>query len=169
LSHAFGVPTGTLYDWHRNKRLPHGRKGKIIRCPELLYVIGALLGDGCLYQWRITNHHVILVGDKLFTEKYAAFAYICTNKKVKAYIDRSKNVFFVRINNYELYLLFQRSRKDLGVLRDLIHEFGEGAAIHFVEGFFDAEGCVKIIREPQRKTPKICLDCTNTYVKAWLL
>ena len=34
--------------------------------------------------------------------------------------------------------------------------------LYFVEGFFDAEGCVKIIREKVRKTPKICLDITNT-------
>ena len=31
-----------------------------------------------------------------------------------------------------------------------------------IEGFFDAEGCVKIIIEKIRKTPKVCLDITNT-------
>jgi len=36
------------------------------------------------------------------------------------------------------------------------------SALLFVEGFFDAEGCVKIIKEKVRKTPKICLDITNT-------
>ena len=35
----------------------------------------------------------------------------------------------------------------------------------FVEAFFDAEGCVKIIKEKIRKTPKICLDTTNTNLK----
>ena len=35
-------------------------------------------------------------------------------------------------------------------------------AVEFIEGFFDAEGCVKIIKEKIRKTPKICLDITNT-------
>ena len=32
----------------------------------------------------------------------------------------------------------------------------------FVEGFFDAEGCVKIINDKARKVPKICLDICNT-------
>ncbi|MBI2649299.1 MAG: LAGLIDADG family homing endonuclease [Thaumarchaeota archaeon] len=35
----------------------------------------------------------------------------------------------------------------------------------FLEGFFDAEGCVKVIKERVRKTPKICLDVTNTRVE----
>lgn len=32
----------------------------------------------------------------------------------------------------------------------------------FIEGFFDAEGCVKVIERTTRITPKICLDFTNT-------
>ncbi len=35
-----------------------------------------------------------------------------------------------------------------------------------IEGFFDAKGCIKIIKEKiRRKTPKICLDITNTNFK----
>jgi len=33
--------------------------------------------------------------------------------------------------------------------------------LEFIEGFFDAEGCVKIIKDEVRKTLKICLDFTN--------
>ena len=35
-------------------------------------------------------------------------------------------------------------------------------SVQFLEGFFDAEGCVKVIKEVVRRTPKICLDITNT-------
>ncbi|TSC75539.1 MAG: hypothetical protein G01um101430_381 [Parcubacteria group bacterium Gr01-1014_30] len=31
-----------------------------------------------------------------------------------------------------------------------------------MEGFFDADGCVKIINDSARKIPKICLDITST-------
>src|SRR3989338_564636 len=94
------IPYGTIWGWYSGKFRPFGRKGDIIKCPELFYVIGALLGDGCLYRWRVTNNYVILVGDFLFTEKYAKMLNICTNKRVKNYIDRHKNVWFVRSNNY---------------------------------------------------------------------
>ena len=35
-------------------------------------------------------------------------------------------------------------------------------ALQLIEGFFDAEGCVKVIKEKVRKTPKINLDFCNT-------
>jgi hypothetical protein len=38
-------------------------------------------------------------------------------------------------------------------------------SLAFIEGFFDAEGCIKIIKEPVRITPKICLDITNITFK----
>lgn len=158
----FGIPTGTLYDWYNNKHIPSGRKGKIFYRPEIYYVIGALLGDGCLYKWRITNNYVILVGDKKFTTKYSRLLGLCIGKRIKPYIDRSKNIWFSRINNYELYELFKKSRADLNHLKNLILKNGNRSALLFIEGFFDAEGCVKIIKESSRITPKICLDMTNT-------
>ena len=48
IQEKFGIPRETIYDWYRN-RMPWGRKGKIIHKPDLFYVLGALLGDGCLY------------------------------------------------------------------------------------------------------------------------
>lgn len=158
----FDIPIGTLYDWYRNKHIPYGRKGKIVYRPEIYYVIGALLGDGCLYKWRLTNNYVILVGDKRFTTKYSKLLGLCINKSIKPYIDRSKNIWFSRINNFELYELFKKSRADLDYLENLILKSGNRAALLFIEGFFDAEGCIKIIKELTRVTPKICLDMTNT-------
>ncbi|MDP4001515.1 MAG: LAGLIDADG family homing endonuclease [bacterium] len=171
----YGIPAGTLYDWYRNTHIPYGRKGKIVYRPEIYYVVGALLGDGCLYKWRLTNNYVILVGDKRFATKYSRLLGLCINKRIKPYIDRSKNIWFSRVNNFELYELFKKSRADLDYLKNLILKSGHRAALFFVEGFFDAEGCVKIIKELSRITPKICLDMTNTnleilnLVKALLL
>ena len=87
--------------------------------------------------------------------------YRCTGTKIKAYIDRSKNIWFVRYNNFKLYSLFKKIREELSYVEQLI-ESDKKSALLFIEGFFDAEGCVKIIKEEVRKTPKICLDITNT-------
>lgn len=157
-----GIPIGTLYDWYRNKSFPWGRKGKILYKPELFYVLGALIGDGCVYKWKITNNHTILVGDYNFTTKYADMVTNCTDTKTKAYINRSKNIWFVKSNNFELCSLFKKSREDPNYLEKLIKQNGKRSSLFFIEGFFDAEGCVKIIKEKVRKTPKICLDMTNT-------
>lgn len=162
ISKKFSIPVGTLYDWYRNKHIPYGRKGIIKIVPELFYVIGALLGDGCLYKWKPTNNYVILVGDRNFTSKYANFATICTGRKTKAYIIRSKNIWFVKSNNFELYSIFRKSREDLQYIKKLLEQSNIESSLLFIEGFFDAEGCVKIVKEPTRKIPKICLDITNT-------
>ena len=56
VSGKFSIPAGTLYTWHSGDYLPFGRKGKVIFRPELFYVLGALLGEGCGYKWRITKY-----------------------------------------------------------------------------------------------------------------
>lgn len=162
INREFDIPVGTLYDWYLRKHIPYGRKGQVVYKPEIFYVLGALMGDGCLYKWKPTNNYAILVGDQNFTAKYSKYLTMCINKRVRNYIIRSKNIWFVRTNNYELYELFKKSRQDLKYLKQLIQKNGKQAALFFVEGFFDAEGCVKIIKESSRKTPKICLDITNT-------
>jgi intein-encoded DNA endonuclease-like protein len=68
-----------------------------------------------------------------------------------------------RIPNAELFLLIRKIRKNPASIRSLVEETGyQRSWLEFVEGFFDAEGCVKIIREEGRRTPKACLDVCNT-------
>lgn len=161
INYIYKIPTGTLYDWYSGKSI-HGRKGKIIYNSELFYVLGALLGDGCFYRWKPTNNWCILVGDEKFTKKYSKMLYTCTQTKVKPYLIRSKTIWFVKSNNYELYMLFRKMREDDYYLEKFINNLDKRSALLFIEGLFDAEGCVKIIKEPVRITPKICLDITNT-------
>ena len=81
----------------------------------------------------------------------------------KNYINRNSNVWFVNIGNLQLYFLFQQIRRDLKVLHNLLtKEDYYKNSLELIEGFFDAEGCVKIIKEEVRKTPKICLDICST-------
>ena len=56
----------------------------------------------------------------------------------------------------------EKTRKNIKYLKHLPHQHETSSTLFFVEGFFDAEGCVKIIKEKVRHLPKICLDITNT-------
>jgi len=108
LHNEFAIPIGALYDWHRGKFRPYGRRGELTYRAELFYVLGALLGDGCLYNWKLSNNFIILVGDKKFTTKYAYMLSLCVGRIVKPYIIRSKNVWSVRTNNFKLFSLFKK-------------------------------------------------------------
>lgn len=160
LSKKYDISLSTLYEWHRGKTVPWGRKGRIWSQPELAYVIGALLGDGCAYRWKKGYNYVILSGSKKFSQKFAKKLNQCSNIQVKAYPNRTRNHWFVQVNNFELFEMFVKSRENLLSFQYLVSE--PKGAIAFIEGFFDAEGCVKIIGKKRRKTPKICLDICNT-------
>src|SRR3989338_9675747 len=80
----FSVPKGTLYNWYANIEYRYGGRGEVTANPELFYVLGALLGDGCIYHWKKLNRHIInIAGEKEFTEKYADKLSKCTRNRVK--------------------------------------------------------------------------------------
>ncbi len=160
----FGIPKQNLYDWYSGRFYPYGRRGELTHNPQLFYVLGALFGDGCAYYWKKLGRHLInLVGDKEFTAKYAKAISECTNSQPKSYLNTKRNFWYVNMCNTELYFLFKEVKGDLSKLQIMLEKGNcRINSLKFIEGFFDAEGCVKIIKEKVRKTPKICLDITNT-------
>ena len=110
INKEFGIPKGALYDWYSGRYIPCGRKGSITKNPELFYVIGALLGDGCIYNWKITRNYVILVGDKKFTDKFSKFIGFCTNIKTKSYLLQSEihqtDLFMEKYSQFKTFLKY---------------------------------------------------------------
>jgi intein-encoded DNA endonuclease-like protein len=163
ISKESGVSQQTVYAWIKGAS-PFGKRcGRIAYTTELFYIIGAMLGDGSIYLWK-TQHFISLVGEVEFAEKFAKKVSVCTTKSnAKAYPYRGRNVWLVSFQNAELYFLIREIREHLEVLSDLLGLGNRSEnALQLIEGFFDAEGCVKIIKEKVRKTPKVNLDLCNT-------
>lgn len=165
ITKLYGVTGTTVYQWYKGASPMGRRAGRVAKVSELLYVVGALLGDGCVYHWR-GNYQVWLSGEKPFVRKYASKLSLCLGRQVRYYKPSSKNVWIARVGNAELFFLFQRVRDDLSALYGLVEETGtQGGWLQFIEGIFDAEGCVKIVAGRERRTPKACLDLCNTDIR----
>ena len=141
---------------------------ELIHNPELFYVLGAILGDGYTYSWKDKKHEHFRVGldvkNKIFALKYAQKLSRGIGSKINACYYANKELWFVRLDNKELYLLVNKLRFSPNLLVSLINknDKSRSRAINFIEGFFDADGCVKIINDSARKIPKICLNFTST-------
>ncbi len=134
-------------------------------CPELFYILGAMLGDGCIYRWK-NDYQVSIVGEEEFTQKCANKLSVITDKHLNIHKHPFRNFWWVKISHHDLFVLFEKVRGDLAYLHNFMNESDyHSNSLAFIEGFFDAEGCIKIIKEQVRKTPKICLDITNTNFK----
>ena len=139
------------------------RGGRIQICPELWYVVGALLGDGYLYRSSEGYLVGLDVRSKEFAEKFASKQSVVVGRPVRAYYYNGNRIWFVRLKNLSLYFLIWNIRSDPGTVLPLIRDgCFERNAVEFLEGFFDAEGCVKIVKESARRTAKVCLDLTST-------
>lgn len=130
---------------------------------EFFYILGALLGDGYIYKWKNYHYIGLNVVDKNFAEKFAKKLSIYREKKTRAFCYKKRNIWIVRINDFGLFHIFKTFRENTDNQLIIKSKFQEHSSkLQFIEGFFDAEGCVKIIKEIKRKTPKVCLDITNT-------
>ena len=90
--------------------------------PEQFYVLGALLGDGCAYKWRKDKYtRLILIGDEAFCKKYAKKLSLCVEKKINAFLNRSKNIWAVSFRNDETCKLFKRARKNPVYIRKFLN------------------------------------------------
>ncbi len=159
----YSILEGTIYNWLKYDKSPFGKR-KIQNKPELFYVLGSLLGDGCAYYWkRGDKYMVLIVGEKELIEKYSDKLATCTGRRIKGYAYRDRNAWYLKTWNVELFRLLKKIREDQKFLLDLVKngDYHENI-LQFIEGYFDAEGCVKIIKESIRKTPKICLDICST-------
>ena len=121
-----------------------------------------MLGDGCIYRWK-NDYQVSIWGEKEFIEKCACKLLLVVNMHINTHKHATKNMWWVKLSHVKLFTLFEKIRGDLNYLMTIMKEPNYCAnSLAFIEGFFDAEGCVKIIKEPVRITPKICLDICNT-------
>lgn len=132
-------------------------------CPELLYVIGAVLGDGYLFESG--GHHLVGLDVRSgeFAERFASKISRVVGVRVRAHYYAGGRIWYVRTRSDELSRVITKVRRELSMLALLVRRGTcRENALEFLAGLFDAEGCVKVVREEARLTPKLCLDITNT-------
>ncbi|MAG02232.1 hypothetical protein CMI42_02750, partial [Candidatus Pacearchaeota archaeon] len=147
----YGVNKGRVYDWYSGRNMPWKLKEKVEHleyCEELFYLLGAMLGDGCIYEWK-GQFQVKIYGEKEFIEKCAIKLSLCLKKDIKCYYyksyfkTRGSHLWYIQTSHKKLFMLFQSIRTDLGMVLNLMkNKSFKGNSINFIEGFFDAEGCV---------------------------
>lgn len=155
-----------MYQWIGGKDPLGERAGTVLVRQGLFYAIGALLGDGCIYFWRNT-YQVWVYGEREFVSKFASKISECLNRKVPFHPNRTRKVWFVHIDNAELFLLIKSIREDLNVLDRMLDEGSSTFQRAGIRGRLLR--CRRLHQsgqgQRQKKTPKICLDFTNTNIR----
>lgn len=141
-----GMNTTTARYWCEGRNNPFGNwnKADLNPSPDLSYVMGAFLGDGCSAKWRKRYHRwiILAVTDQGFVDEF--------NRKICKVLGKSK-LYKVHIRNNlgrnhrkPLYEIRAGSIRLFGFLNDRnlekfdipIREY----PADFIRGFFDAEG-----------------------------
>ena len=171
LTKKYEVSNKRIYGWYagRNTPWPLKERNEVIENRrELFYILGALLGDGCIYHWK-NQYQVKIYGEDEFIQKCAIKLSFCLKKKINKYFYKSyfnrygTNLWYIQTSHKKLFDLFKNIRENLDELLNLMKEGNyKENSLQFIEGFFDAEGCIKVIQESVRKIPKICPDICNT-------
>lgn len=108
--------------------------------PELSYVIGAVLGDGCFSYKKSRREYAIRLAcwDREFAEKFERYLAILLGRMHK--IAKYKELFVVKASCKLLYTILNKAKHDLFVLSPYVEKF----PIYFIQGFADAEGSVNV-------------------------
>jgi len=140
-----------ISEWVRRVHTPYGdgvgesgedrRMHKLNPCPELAYVIGGGLGDGCTHYDNKYHYAIVLaVGDYDFAEEFGRCAAIALRreKPYRPYWNKNLGRWVAKAYSKELYELLKRP-VDLERIRPYV-ECSKECMAAFLRGLADAEG-----------------------------
>jgi len=108
---------------------------------ELAYVIGAVLGDGCVYRLQKYHYLVVLkVKDLEFAEKFAECISKVLGREPPKTIPVKDGTFAVEVKSKTLYELLKKPI-DIDRIRQYV-EHCIDCVCSFLRGFFDSEGSI---------------------------
>jgi intein-encoded DNA endonuclease-like protein len=135
------LPMSTIFHWVNKERHPLGRVNKFNEKPskELMYFIGAMLSDGCLYFDGNTHYLLQLATkDKEFAEKFARCLTKILRKEKTYKIFWNENRKLWIVEGYSI-LLYEFLNRPLEELKPYI-EYSEETVASFLRAMFDGDG-----------------------------
>lgn len=122
--------------------------------PELSYVIGVVLGDGCVSKYKNSHQIILSVKDKDFVEYFSSCMKKLLGRECKVSLD-NRGMYIVRYTSQNIYS-FIYPKEEVGKFIEIIDIF----PAEFIAGFFDSEGTV--YRQNGKKSWTISFSNTNT-------
>jgi intein-encoded DNA endonuclease-like protein len=157
-----------IYNWINGKHHPFGNVSNFDGnpSPELGYVIGAMLGDGCLYFDGGNYLLWLRVNDKEYAEEFGrCLAKILGKKKpYKPFWNKNRKQWIVVVCAVQLFKLLDRPLEEL---KPYI-EYSKETVASFLRALFDAEGSIYVKIKGDEKERQLCLYNTDEKLLSYI-
>jgi len=141
VSRMLDIPKCTVKAWKYRRGVPWLAKWYPEPSNELAYVIGVLLGDGCIVREHHNDYDIILrVKDYEFAEEFSRNMAKILNKKFKKPRRWSgrPSLWIIYYHSKAFHTWFRKQTLD--TLKPYM-EYDEDTVKYFLRGIYDSEGC----------------------------
>ena len=161
IARILGINRGAVISWIRQNKRPRLNNVGADLTPsfELAYLLGVVLGDGCLSVNKKKYKYVVVLSakDRDFVESFQKALSKIVGRIPKIYFDRKRGSWFCSIHNKILFNYLYRSFKEHS---ELIEKYPEA----FLKGIFDSEGSVNK-RKSSKNSYRWTLAIDNTDIE----
>jgi len=152
-----------IYNWINGKHYPLGNINKFDEkpSPELGYVIGAMLSDGCLYFDGKNYLYLLLlaVNDKEYAEEFGRCLAKVLGKKepYKPFWNKNLKQWVVKESSIQLFEFLNRPFEEL----KFYIEYSKENVTSFLRALFDGDGSIYVKIKGERRKRQLYLHNTN--------
>jgi len=161
IAFVLNVPLGTLCHWFYHGYHPLGSSNifDVEQSPELSYVIGAILGDGSLYNKNGKGLIDLAVKDREFAEAFSdAISSVLQKKRNYKVQEYENGNYRVSVCSYQLFRFLKKPIEEL-------EPYAKAYPNAFLCGLYDAEGSADSERIRLSNTNPEIIELAKTLLK----